>query len=224
MCLGLCSLLLIPSHSYAGAFPDYLGKWFPSVFKQKNQEGPLPEETLEAPFAGQGNAVKRGDLSDLYQDTASSDEDLSLQHRHEEQIGEWLSEVATSSLTFSMSDAPGHFDDLSRFMSAQGLEEFKAFVTKANITSAMQSRNLSLHSYAENKPLLKSSGALNGRFRWLFQVPVTITFLPEGTVGYENREPEINESIMITAQVGRARVGENNILLVETWSVRQNSN
>ena len=221
----LSSLFVVCVHDAATAagFPDYLSKLMPSVFRDKSIEGPQPEDTLQAPFSTE----EKGDMSASdalgleYQADVSEVEDLSIAHRHAEQIGMWLTDAVTQALNFSAGEYDAHMEALEQMMSSQGMSDFRQFVDSANMVSMMEKRGLQLHSFANGKPLLKNEGELNGRYRWLFQIPVTMTFLPEGLTGYKNKDPDINEKIMVNVQVGRVSGQNEDGLVVETWSARK---
>jgi hypothetical protein len=70
--------------------------------------------------------------------------------------------------------------------------------------------------------LLRNEGEVGDRYRWLFQVPVTLSFLPLGETDYASGNAARNERIDLIVQVGRVKPFEGNDigLIIESWSVK----
>ena len=63
----------------------------------------------------------------------------------------------------------------------------------------MNQNNLRMQSYVE-APELINEGALEGRYRWLYEVPVTISFIPEEASDYRNVKP-VNRRYVLKTQL-----------------------
>jgi len=225
--LSALAVVTAPAGAPAYAFPDFLSKWMPFLFDKEEAEGPPPEETLQAPFPTDSTAApaapSRNALDGLYQEEENVNNNLSLEHRHPDQVGAWLEEKVSQNLTFSPEGYAQHIAVVSESMSNPAQSQFKTFLQNANILQTMQGRRLSLHSYTEGAPIMLNKGTLGGRFRWVFDVPVVMSFLSAESSGYETSGPAINERIWVKVQVGRIAGDEEHNLIIESWDVRKHN-
>jgi hypothetical protein len=206
----------------ARTFPDYLSKWFPKYFAQKD-EGPDPAETLTAPFmdpppvdAGKeiGVPYNPGDVESTVQ--------LFKPHRQSTQIGQWASVVVSQTLNFEESSYQSQMKAVNLYYSPRGIREFQEFLKSANVMPTLKREGWKLASFVEEQPLLRNEGEVGDRYRWLFQVPVTLSFLPLGETDYASGNAARNERIDLIVQVGRVKPFEGNDigLIIESWSVK----
>lgn len=229
LCLGLFAVVSAASSSArADGFPDLLAKWFPKIFGAPDT-GPRPEHTLKAPFADSVDApLPDGELGSLYNDKGVTDgsvgEGMQSPHRHPSQISDWLMQVMSQILNIELAHNEDYLKVVAATMNPKAQSDFGTFMTGSNIMATMQARNMNLHSMVENPPILLNKGVVGDRYRWLFEMPVTITFLPAGSTSYDPKKGEFtSQRIIVTAQVGRVPVGQGvDELMLESFSVRQN--
>lgn len=231
--------------------PDYLSKWFPKFFGKK-EEGPLPEETLQAPFSD-GEAARARQAEEragilfksadghFYRRLSGEDGEiyivpdytptgdivapgpLETSHRQAEHIADWLVRATSEIFTVDAQNYQKHLAHLATGMSDAGLVDFNQFMADSNIFSKLQEDGLQLRGYVEEPPLLLNEGPLAGRYRWLFEMPVTVTFLPPDVRTYRHiTNPEDQSlSFIVQTQVGRVSDGPtNDSVIIETWKVR----
>jgi hypothetical protein len=211
------------------ALPDFLEQLFPRFFK-KDDTGPKPEDTLVAPFADGAAAVdtqaepdSQGEAITLPSyDEGKASSDLSMLHRSEKDIAAWLVRATSEIFTLDSRNYRNHLSHLGTGMTPAGLAEFNKFLNDTNIYSKLQSDDLLLKTYVEEEPTLLNEGAVAGRYRWLFEMPVTITFVPRNASGYAGTDPEKNSlRLIVQTQLGRVEKGpsEENVM-IETWRIR----
>lgn len=237
-----------------GGLPDYLGMWFPKWFGKKD-EGPRPEDTLQAPFAAPdtlapaAQAPAQGDViytsSDGHRYRIYTGEDgrryempdytpggsdeasgtLEQPHRRAEDIADWLVRATSEILTMDSNNYQRHLQHLATGMSEAGLAEFNKFMSDTNILAELQEQGMQLRGYVEETPLPLNEGAVAGRYRWLFEMPVTVTFIPRDARNYRNiADPRANSlQFIVQTQIGRVEKGptDDNVV-IETWRVRGN--
>ena len=212
-----------PTPAQAGySFPDYLSRWFPQWFGPE-EDGPDPSQTLQAPFAdpsktpadpGQAIGVPHS------YDGQASPSDLSIPHRNHTQVGAWLVRAIAEVMTFDPEPTllKVHFNRLDTGMNEFAIESFKTFLTTNKILTLLKSRNMRLNSIVNGTPLLLNEGAVEGRYRWLFQVPVTMTYVPIGRNPQSNPDV-VHQELTLILQVGRVTGGVQG-KTIETWQVQ----
>jgi len=222
-------LTMMAAHAVQNnGLPNLLAEWFPEHFGP--EDGPRPEDTLMAPFIDPEDAYLAPDDNALAiphtpETGINLEEELDLPHRSKDEIAEWLIKAVSETLNIEPETYATHRELLKTGLDMYALEDFDQFMQNSNILASLQSQNLKLHSYVEEKPVLLNAGPVEGRYRWLFEMPVTLSFLPAGTRDYRQLEstPLPNESIMVKVQVGRAgNVGPEGVM-IESWEVRRNA-
>lgn len=171
--------------------PDVFSTVMPEKFV--DPEEMKARETLQAPFAAAENAaqpveldpaIKYDPLGDSINVTAS----LDVPHRHEAAVSDWLTEITADALTFSIGEYQDHMRRVSIYFSQNGWKEFQAFLQNTGVTAMMQSNGFELRTFVQDVPELRLSGAAGGRYLWLYDMPVSLTFLPVGASSYDDLE------------------------------------
>jgi hypothetical protein len=190
--------------------PGWLTFLFPTLARAEKD----PSDTLEAPFADSARSV--GPARPGLPENKIA---LNLPHRNVDQVADWVVMAVSESLTYAVADTEKtynqnlrHFDDASR---AQYIE----FMGTSGILSVLHSKKYYLRSFAQEKPLLLNEGVVDGRYRWLFEVPLMISYMDRTAKGYKDAPLPLNQKATITVQVGRTNnemPGKD--LVIERWS------
>ena len=212
--LGLCvvPVILFPGVAQAG----WLEFFFPSLRDQDLE----PVRTLTAPFADTAPA----DLSTL--PTASSlpvlpenKVPLDQPHRSTSDLAEWITMAVSEILTFKNADMQAIIDANKKYFDPNGQAQFQTFMTENNMTKVLETGRFNMHAFVKQTPLLLNEGNVDGRFRWLYEVPVMITYLDRSTKGYTKETRPVNQELVLTIQIGRTpdlAVGKD--VVIERWT------
>ena len=202
-------LLLFPvAHAQAGIV-EFL---FPSL----KDEQPNPSETLKAPFADTEEEVKNATVP-------PKEVPLNQPHRTSGEIGEWVTSIASDALTFE-GKQDNELEGKKVNFDTGGWSEYEAFLEAQKIKSVIDSGQYQLRSYVQDIPVLLNEGAVNERYRWLYEVPVHVSYLQRNLDSYKNARVEpINRIMTVRVQVGRIADADNDMgLQVERWSGKVN--
>lgn len=221
---------VLSSSAFAGQLPDLVGK----IFGSSGNRSPDPGKTLQAPFAEPENGRTQDEkdrsstkrIDDLYYDEVTQNIDLSDAHRNEGQVSKWVTDAVARSLNIQPRSYKAHVQTLSKgTLSPSGVAQFRAFMNDTNMLAALNSRDWYLMPYVENAPILQNKGSLKGRYRWLFQVPVTVSFMPSGMMEYTKDSGVVTERLLVNVQVSRIDPSFNEIgLAIEAWTAKKNTN
>jgi hypothetical protein len=176
-----------------------------------------PGKTLRAPFVKPGDmdtptADKMGLTYTPYSEKEKGALNLAQPHRDQDQVGLWLSDKVSEILNIKPSDYDDHMKAIKPFMTPDALVAYTKFMEDSTILNRMRLNHLQLHSFVEQSPLLLNQGPVDDRYRWLYEVPVTLTFLREGLKDYdENNVPasSSNYRLLIRIQIGRVVEGQD---------------
>lgn len=214
-------IFFIPNAVYA-AEPTFLQKWLPALFPPDT--GPGPEDTLQAPFSdssGTGTAIEglewQGGAPNVPGEVLS---DLDQPHRASNEISEWAVTQVSNVLSFN-----GNMDfnaEISRhkiLFDAAGFQQYRDFMDKNNLTKVLESQKFDISSFVEQSPILLNEGAVEGRYRWLYEIPVMISYIDRSKKEYDEAEP-VTQALVLRMQVGRSGqegAGQDG-LQIESWS------
>jgi len=166
-------------------------------------------------------------LAEQFAETISSDTpdiavSLETPHRGNAQVGAWAALSVASMLNFTPANYDEHVRGMTSYADERGRTDFHSFVINGNILETLGSNNLQLRDNVEDTPLIINTGVLEGRYRWLFEMPVLLTFLPVGAKSYSDSD-HLSQHVLVTTQVGRVAYGTNDDeLMIESFSVRKN--
>lgn len=183
-----------------------------------------PHETLEAPFAtdGQTTAGNKGSLMFLYDKELTGTTDgnlLSKAHRTDAQMSEWAMAVVTNLLSFDYREAQAHINKYQSLFTRPALAEYVQQMNRSEIVRAMKQSGLVSVAMFEEMPLVQNKGVSGGIYRWVFDFPVTVTFRYTGKRARKNAS---EHTIIMQVKMRAARVPSEIGLdgaLVESWQM-----
>lgn len=181
-----------------------------------------PAVTLKAPFANEDAVL--GELDP----TGNAELAISLEQRHRpnNEITKWVQEIVPLLLTYNGQEYEQEYADRIVNFSKIGAQEYVDFLRNKNIVKTLKTGRYNVSGIIADYPVVINEGAVDGRYRWLYQVSVMVTYFDSALKGYSagGGEDSITQEFVLTAQLGRVR-GANNAhgLLIETWGVKDGS-
>lgn len=215
--------------------PDVMSRLFPEKFVNTEEEKAL--KTGMAPFAEAENAAAPVELHpDIKYDPLGAEinvtESLDLAHRHEAAVSEWVTESVSEVLNFTVEEYDAHKARLANVMNQNAVAEFDQFMQVSQILGLMRTKNFELKTFVMDIPQMRTSGVAGDTYRWVYDVPVNLSFLPAGVTSYEGlAEDQYQfETLVFRVQVGRVQVpaecknlpllqqkGVCHGMIIETW-------
>lgn len=187
---------------------------------EEGEEGPDPAVTLRAPFSyDQPDTKDESGLASL------SEGPQPLQHAHttEAEIGKWLVTAVSNSMNYQVGGKTDIVTEHSKYFAQTGLQQFRDFLIQNNIQKVIDTGRFNIRSFARERPLLLNAASANGRYRWLYEVPLMVSYMDSENFDYKKDEP-VNQQIILTIQIGRfadVEDPQNEFdILIETWSGR----
>lgn len=189
----------------------------------KHEDNSDPTRTLVAPFADStATPVKPGERNIMRLSTNTAP--LDQPHRSAAALGEWLTQAMSETLSFNADSYPDNLKLLSKGMNAEALAQYNAWVNSSGILSVLQRNGMQLNGSVEERPFLVNEGPVSGRYRWLYEVPVLISFIPRGATALDKQPSADDRKLLMTIQIGR--VAESQLpdhVMIESWSVQENT-
>lgn len=173
---------------------------FPSLRK------PLydPYQTLEAPFADNPSRPEDVDLEERLSQRPEDAVALDQPHVALSAVSEWVVMAVSNAMTFDDVDYQQDLRDNVAYFDKAGHAQFQKFLKEKSFGKILATNKYYLRSFVEYDPLLLSKGAVDGRYHWLFEVPVMVTYMDRRVKNYKGVRP-INQRMNLRVQVGRVR-------------------
>lgn len=201
--------------------------FFPSLKKEEYD----PTKTLKAPFAYEDEDKAKEDAGnadktplDIDSIQASQKKDflkavpLEKPHRLDNEIGAWVTDVISEIITFEDNTYSATIEKNRSYFNARGYLDVQKFFDTVKIKRAVESGEYEVHGFVEDIPVVLNTGNLNGSYKWLFNVPVMVSYIKKDAVNYRKSRP-VNQDMTLVIQVGRHVDADNEHgLFIETWS------
>lgn len=184
--------------------------FFPSLQKVDN----TPAETLVAPFADPGVKSAKGSPEGLPENAVP----LNVPHRNTAQIADWAVMAASEAMTFDKDDYNESFKSTEKYFTPAARQQYLTFLKDTHIMNVIESKKFFLRGFVQDVPMLLNEGNVEGRYRWLYEVPVMLTYMDRNMQGYKNSDPA-NQQMTLNIQVGRtSNLETGHDIAVEIWT------
>ena len=139
-------------------------------------------------------------------------------HRADAAISEWLVTAASEAMMFTQDDYKQDMAQTMLNFDAAGRKEYEAFLAEKSILQVLESKKFYIRCFVQEVPLLLNEGAVQGRYRWLFEVPMMLSYMDRGMTDYKKADP-VSQRVVLTIQIGRSPDAQNTGgLVIERWS------
>lgn len=174
----------------------------------------LPPEGMKAPFGSSGHA--EGTLA-AQEPTGT---DLSIQNFSGREIAFRLTEIVAEALSFDKSNFVYNSGQMQQYFTPAGFQQYQQFLTSTSFEPTLRQSDLQSGAFTEQEPLELSSGVYGGTYKWLFEVPVTISFIPRQMETYRSDTPPQNRRVLLRAQFTRVKdAADPNAVKIEIWQI-----
>lgn len=180
--------------------------FFPSL-RQYEED---PSTTLQAPFAvdEQGDKIVVPD--------EEKKEDLSVSHRLTANLGEWLGPVVAQAMTFESANYQDDLKETEPYFTPSARAAYLKFLQDKKVIKILESNRFYVRSIVEDTPVVLVEKPLDGRYRWLYEVPVLVTYMPYDLKDYKQGDAT-TQHMKLNIQIGRHEVAPEHGVLIEQW-------
>ncbi len=122
----------------------------------------------------------------------------------------WVAQAATEVMTFGFNDYRRRLQEASRNFTRRGWESFTSALQRSRIIEMVETNQQVVTAAPQGAPILESEGQVAGRYQWVVQVPLVVT--------YQSGSRTKNDSMLITVVVVRVpRLETPNGVGIEQW-------
>jgi len=211
--LAVIVQLCVVPEAYAQKRPTLLEFFFPSL-REKPKD---PSDTLEAPFADEVRNVPQPALDIPFEE--EQEESWDKPHRLPTQIGAWVMKASAEALTFESDDYQTDLQKTEPYFNSNGRKEYMAFLESSKILKVLQSGQYRVRGVAQDAPQVLNEGAVGGFYRWVFRLPIMVSYMGVNMSGYE-REDATTQYIELIAQAVRMPDAGEEGVKIEIWNAK----
>ncbi|MCK5284119.1 MAG: type IVB secretion system apparatus protein IcmL/DotI [Alphaproteobacteria bacterium] len=122
----------------------------------------------------------------------------------------WVAQASTEVMTFGFNDYQRRLQEASRSFTRRGWESFTQALQKARIIEMVEANQQVVTAAPRGAPILESEGLVAGRYRWVIQLPLVLT--------YQSGAKVKSDSLLVTLVIVRVpRLESPNGVGIEQW-------
>ncbi len=218
--MALITALSGPAHAQklsGQKVEEFLKTWMPYLYGEDGEVG--PEDTMIAPFADESvKQMGHSNISELPVHAVP----LNTAHKSYEEVRLWVTEAISQALSFNHHSYQSHFILMESVFSPSALEEYKAFIESTRIKDKVIAAKSQVSGFVADQPLLINEGVVDGRYRWLFDIPMSVSFISGNATSFKDSDAD-TYYIKMRLQVGRVGADiQPDGLIIETWKAATN--
>ena len=146
---------------------------------------------------------------------------LSKAHRTNRELQSWINTVVSESLFFDYDNYKDVHQSIRPYFSEGGFSQYKKYLETAEVLQSLQQNNFRISVFVESQPLLLNDQVMKDVYRWLYQLPITISYLPRDSNNLlQSSKNMVNRKLTLTVQLRRVRLPDDpNAVQIESWAV-----
>lgn len=122
----------------------------------------------------------------------------------------WAAQASTEVMTFNFNDYRRRLQESSRNFTRRGWESFTQALQRSRIIQSVDENQQIIFAAPQGAPVLKSEGVVAGRYQWIIEFPLVLT--------YQSGNRVRNDSLLVTLVVVRVpRLESPNGVGIEQW-------
>lgn len=147
---------------------------------------------------------------------------LTIQNHSSPEVAQMLLDMIAESLSFTGATYDRNIAAVEPYFTPSGYRQYKEFLAGSGFAQTLSQQNLQAGAYIQGAPLEINRGAYNGAFKWVFEVPVTISFVPTQFNTYRGDTVRAqNRKIVLRVQLTRVADPRNpDAVRIEIWQAK----
>ena len=217
--MRILSLCLLVSALVFSQVPAAKAGLLDFLFPEQKDAGPHPSETLRAPFADQDAVIE--DMDDV--DNRQNAMPLDQKHRTNNVMIKWLQSTIPELISYKAEGYQDQYKEKVVAFSKSGADNYVSFLHGANYITTLKTGNYDVAGFIQDYPIVINEGVVDGRYQWVFQTSVMVTYLDAGMSEYKKGAAEsITQEYVLTFHLGRVEgVKNEHGVLIESWEFKK---
>jgi hypothetical protein len=145
---------------------------------------------------------------------------LDKPHRTAGEISAWLSVLVSDAMSFELTGYADLSKELKKDFTREGFNQYQEYLKTSGIFDTLKDNGFRISTYIDQPALLLNDMEMDKVYRWLYEVPITITFLPIGQAEYNSDTEIISRKMTLQTQIGRVNMLNNDAAIqIESWAI-----
>lgn len=189
---------------------DVLEFFYPSLRTPEEN----PYETLQAPFSDLSEDVVNPIA--LTPDEVIVSTRFDMPHRLLSDVADWLSNTMAEVMTFNTADFNDSLSNTEKYFDANGRALYLKFLEDNNLMKILEQNDFFIKTFVQDTPLLLNQGLVGDHYRWLFEIPILISYVDRNMVSYRNADVTTQEFTM-RVQLARSPQATDFGVVIDQW-------
>lgn len=125
----------------------------------------------------------------------------------------WVAQATTEVMTFGHNDYRRRLQESSRNFTRRGWESFTKALENSRIISGVEANQQVITAVPSGAPILKSEGVVAGRYQWVLEMPIALSFESGANKSFQN-------SLVTVVVVRVPRLESSNGVGIDQWLAR----
>lgn len=145
---------------------------------------------------------------------------LSQPHRTNKELQTWSSMAVSEALSFDGQNYDAAMARVRAYFTASGYAQYQEYLKSSGIIESVQKNDFRMSVFVDEKPLMLNSLALKDVYRWLYQMPITVSFLPRTARDLVGRTDNVSRPLSLNIQIRRVALPDDpNAIQIESWKI-----
>lgn len=147
---------------------------------------------------------------------------LNKAHRTNRELQGWINTVVSESLFFDTDNYDQMQSNIKKYFTDGGYKQYQEYLSSAQVLQSLRQNNYRMSVFVEAQPLLLQDMVLKDVYRWLYELPITISYLPRNSNNLlRSSKDMINRKLTLRLQIRRVRLPDDpDALQIEIWTVK----
>lgn len=137
------------------------------------------------------------------------------------EMEDWVFDAMSKALTFTSQDYQERLTDMrENYFSPSAYADYTASLQQTRLEELVLQQNNKTTVFLDEPPSLLNEGAVDGRYSWLYDVSLVITYIPATQTEYRNVNDAKNVAATVRIQVGRElKEGDPFAVRIDNWKL-----
>lgn len=147
--------------------------------------------------------------------------DLISPHLTDSELKNWITMAISEALAFNKNTYGETIKKTRNYFTDAGFQKYQDYLITSGIAENIHTHDYDMSIYIQTPPLQLNAMVMNDTYKWLYQMPVVISFFPTGQKSLaKDGDKFINRSITLRLQITRAKLENNpDAIQIEDWIV-----
>jgi hypothetical protein len=146
---------------------------------------------------------------------------LMTPHRSESDIKTYLTRISSDILSFDKQSFSDVMKNIRPYFTDAAFSQYNQYLLDSGIAETVRTEDIKVSSYVDTPPFFVNSSVINNTYKWLYDIPIVISYIPLGHNMAEKSEDLVSTEVYLRLQITRVIDPDDKIngMKIEDWQV-----